>query len=114
MIERSEFSKRIRQLRLIDKDWTLREVAERAGIDFSYLSKVESGTLPPPKPEVIIKLADVLGADKDDLLELAGKVSPDITEMIEEKPKVRVLLRVLRNKDDQELERIIQVATRAT
>lgn len=37
------------------------------------LSRLENGEHGPPSDEVIVKLADVLGADTDELLRLAGR-----------------------------------------
>src|SRR3972149_10451633 len=59
-----------------------RELAERVGVDYSYLSKIENGVMSPPSQELIIKLAEVLQADKDELLTLAGKVPADIAQML--------------------------------
>lgn len=43
-----------------DLGWSLRELGEKTGISYSYLSKLERGTHL-PKPDIIIKLSDALG-----------------------------------------------------
>jgi len=62
---------------------SIREVSRRAGIDVSYLSRMEKGEVPPPREEIILRLAGVLGVeDPDELLELADKIPPDVQEII--------------------------------
>ncbi|MEO8198356.1 MAG: helix-turn-helix transcriptional regulator, partial [Thermoanaerobaculia bacterium] len=51
-----------------DAGFSLRKVAQRAGIEPSYLSKIERGEQPPPGEETIAALARELGEDKDILL----------------------------------------------
>jgi len=64
---------------------SIREVARRAGIDVSYLSRMEKDEVPPPREEVILKLADVLApGSADELIRLAGKIPPDVQEFIKD------------------------------
>ena len=66
------FGERLREMRK-EKGLTLREVAERAGIDFTYLSKIENERIPyTPAVETIRQLADALSVDSIELLTLAG------------------------------------------
>ncbi len=68
-----------------------RELAAKVGIDFTYISKIESGVIPPPSERVILKLAEVLNADKDDLITLAGKIPSDIAPMLRNGETLRFL-----------------------
>ena len=61
---------------------TQKELADKVGIDFTYLSKIENGVMPPPSEKVILKLAEVLNTDKDELLILAGKIPSDIAQVL--------------------------------
>jgi HTH-type transcriptional regulator, competence development regulator len=62
---------------------SIREVARRAGIDVSYVSRMEKDEVAPPREEVILKLAEVLGLDgPDELLRLANKIPPDVQDII--------------------------------
>ncbi len=73
-----EFGHRLRQLRQ-GKGLTLRQLAVAVGVDFTYLSKIENdkaGYL--PGAETIRSLAEVLGADALELLQLANKVPPEM------------------------------------
>ena len=64
-------------LREEDPSYSLRQVAERVGIEPSYLSKVERGIGSPPSEETLTRLAVELEEDPDVLLALAGKVSEE-------------------------------------
>lgn len=72
------FGHRLRQMRK-DKGLTLRGVAQAAGIDFTYLSKIENGRIPyTPAAETIRQLASVLGVDSIELLTLANKLPKEL------------------------------------
>lgn len=85
------FGKRIRQLReekrRSNPAFSLRKFAEAVEISATYLSKIETGEFDPPGPERIKKMAELLGVDGDELLALAGKVDPELKEIIREQPK---------------------------
>lgn len=54
---------------------TQREVADAAGIDFTYLSKIENGRLRfPPSDATIERLAGIVGCEPLTLLEASGKL----------------------------------------
>ena len=73
-----EFGQRLRELRR-DKGLTLRALAEAVGVDFTYLSKIENGKAGYlPGADTIRSLAEALDADALDLLQLAGKVPPEV------------------------------------
>lgn len=51
------------------RGFTQFQLAEKAGVDDSYLSKIEKGIYPPPSKEVLVKIADVLNfEDRTDRL----------------------------------------------
>jgi HTH-type transcriptional regulator, competence development regulator len=89
-----EFGRRLRDLRK-QKKISQRDLATQVGIDFTYLSKIEGGRLAPPSEEVIQHLAQVLDADENELINLAGKVPKDLKAVLEESPQAVELLRVL-------------------
>jgi len=91
MNEVKRFGIRLRELR-IKAGMTLRELAGVVNIDFTYLSKIETGITPPPSEKVILQLAEALDADKDELLTLAGRIPPDIAEILKD-PKALAMLR---------------------
>ncbi|MAS35513.1 MAG: XRE family transcriptional regulator [Anaerolineaceae bacterium] len=54
---------------------TQRDLAERLGVNFTYISKIENGKLDVlPSEELIRRIAQILGANAEDLLDLAGKL----------------------------------------
>ncbi len=80
-----------------DEAFSLRRLAERVGIEPSYLSKIERSEQPPPGEATILRLARELGTDSDALLALAGKVSAELLDIIRERPAlVADLLRSIR------------------
>ncbi len=89
-----EFGKKIRELRK-KKGLSQRELAQLVGIDFTYLSKIETGDLPPPSDEVIAKLAQYLGADEEELFLLAKKIPPQYRREILEDKAVPDILRLV-------------------
>ena len=55
-----------------------RELAERIGLDFSYISKVENGRLPPPSADTIVAICSVFGINAETLLALTWVCSYSI------------------------------------
>ena len=86
------FAEYLRRARLarVEKDanFSLRRVADRVGIEPSYLSKIERAEQPPPGENVIRRLAVELGEDEDVFLALAGKVSTDLLAIIRARPQL--------------------------
>jgi len=85
------FGRRVRDLREAKKKddpaFSLRKFAEAVGISPTFLSKVETGEFAPPAPERIKKMAELLGIDADELLALANKMDPDLSEIIKDQPR---------------------------
>ena len=96
------FGARLRQLRRA-QHLNQRTLAARVGIDFTYLSKLENGRLDPPAADTIVRLADALGADADELLLLAGKVPQDLVPLITRSPQWPAFLRSIGDLTDAEL-----------
>jgi transcriptional regulator with XRE-family HTH domain len=72
---------RIRELRQAKK-FTQRQLAEIAGIDYTYLSKIENDRLEhSPSLKTLKVLAEILGADELDLLDLADKMPPVLRDI---------------------------------
>ena len=71
-----------------------RELAEQAGIDFTYLSKIENGRVDPPAEETMRALARALGADADELLARARKMPRELKQLVAQgSPEKAMLLR---------------------
>ena len=80
-METRKFGARLKELRE-QAGLSQRELADKVGVNFTYLSKIESGVMPPPSERVILRLAEVFGADRDELMTLAGKIPSDIAQML--------------------------------
>jgi transcriptional regulator with XRE-family HTH domain len=104
---RMSFGETIRQLRHA-KQFTLRDLAERVGVGFTYISKIENHKLEEghgPSEKLIHKLAVELGADEDELLLLAEKVPEPIRKRVCERPEV---FRLVAGLSDRQMDRLVQ------
>lgn len=96
-------------LRNKDPRYSVRQVAQRIGVQPSYLSKVERGEVAPPSEATISKLAIELDENGDVLLAMAGKVSSDLQDVIRRRPEVFAeLIRELRNQPDHAVLRLVR------
>jgi transcriptional regulator with XRE-family HTH domain len=103
-----DFGKYVRQLREqrreVNRRYSVRQTAQRIGVEPAYLSKIERGDVSPPSEDTIRRLAADLGEDADLLLALAGKVSSDIREIVMKRPILFAeLIRGLSDVPDDEL-----------
>jgi transcriptional regulator with XRE-family HTH domain len=110
----SGFGSYLRRVRedkeLEDKRFSLRQVAQRIGVEPAYLSKVEREQVPPPSEATIVRLAEDLGEDKDVLLAMAGKVSSDLQEVIRRRPRqFAELIRQLKDAPDRAILKVVRV-----
>ena len=71
----TNFGARLKELR-IARGVTQRELAIRIGVDFSCLSKIESGAVPPPNQKVISRIAAAFKTSENELITLAGENIP--------------------------------------
>jgi len=105
------FGERLRQLREERKrsnpDFSLRKFAQEAGISATFLSKIERGEFDPPRADKIIRMAELLDVDPDELLALAEKVDPSLNDIIREQPVALAdFLRTARGLSAEELMKI--------
>lgn len=97
------------RLKSSDATFSVRQVAQRIGVEPSFLSKVERGEVPPPSEEKVKALAVELGEDPDVLLALAGKVSSDLQETIRKRPELfAAVIRELKDMPDHAVLRIVR------
>jgi HTH-type transcriptional regulator, competence development regulator len=97
------------ELRRSSREFSLRQVAFRIGVEPSYLSKVERDEVAPPSEETIVRLATDLNLEPDVLLALAGKVSSDLLDVIRRRPMLfGQLLRELRDMPDHAVLRLVR------
>lgn len=101
------FGERIRELRQV-KNLTLRDLAKKVRVTFTYLSKIENQKLSfgeYPSDDLIVKLARVLDADPDELLLLAEKIPQAIRKRVLERPDVFRRMAAL---DDKRLDAVVE------
>jgi len=72
---------------------TQRDVAERAGLDFTYISKLENDRLPPPAADTVVLLCRILGTPPEELLALTGKIPSAIQHMMSSSSAAQEFLR---------------------
>ncbi len=109
----TNFGKTLRErrerLRQKDRRYSLRQVAQRIGVEPAYLSKVERGDVAPPSEATTVRLAHELGQDPDVLLAMAGKVSGELQEIIRKRPRLFAdLIRQLREAPDDAILRVVR------
>lgn len=94
----NEFGNRLRKLRE-QRKMTLRYLAERADLSYSFIASLEKGRYNPSR-ESICALATALDADRNELLILAGylpneSIDEAISTMNQKQPKEVVLEKIL-------------------
>ena len=98
----ADFGVTIKNLRK-EQRITQRELAEKVDVDFTYISKMENGQLKNfPSTETIIKIANVLNTDADNLILLAKKVPENIRETIVADDLATALLRKMPSITEEE------------
>ena len=92
-----------------DRRFSVRQVAQRIGVEPAYLSKIERGDVAPPSEGKIRALAEELGEDPDMLLAMAGKVSSDLQAIIRERPRLFAeLIRQLKNAPEDAILKVVR------
>ena len=101
--------KRLKELRAT-KGLTLRELAARVDVGFTYLCKIETGKLEPghsPSDRLLEALATEL--DGEELILLADRVPPSLSKRVHERPEAFIALAKL---DDRSIDRLVKTVAR--
>lgn len=94
-----KFGRVIRDLRK-QKGLTQRRLAELAGMNFTYLSKMENGRLPSvPTSETLNALAEALDVDGDRLHAECGRIPERLADRMAENPEFAQQICKLRDRD---------------
>lgn len=92
-----------------NRAFSVRQVAQRIGVEPAYLSKIERDQVAPPSEATIRRLAEELDEDPDVLLAMAGKVSSDLREIILHRPRLFAdVLRQLKEMPDHAILRVVR------
>jgi len=115
MAGNKRFGGKLRELReaklKTDPNFTLRKFATAVGISPTFLSKVERGEFDPPAPEKIMKMAELLDTDADELLALANRFDPELEKIIREQPTALPdLLRTVRGMSEEQVRKLTERA----
>lgn len=107
-----KFGEVLRELR-VEKEFSLRKFAQLVGVSPTYLSLVEQGNADPPTADRVKCMADLLGANSDEWIALAGRVPDDLPEIIQEEPTaVPDLLRAVKGMTADQLRRVREYGER--
>lgn len=63
-----------------------RKLAELAGLDFSYISKLENNRLAAPAADTVLRLSDLLSCPPDELFSAAGKLPDEVGQNLSSSP----------------------------
>ncbi|MFS0841253.1 helix-turn-helix transcriptional regulator [Paenibacillus sp. 1P03SA] len=63
-------------------EMTQNELAEKVGVSFTYISKLERGKEDPPSEEICIRLAKALGEDPFLITVQAGRVPTEFQQIL--------------------------------
>jgi transcriptional regulator with XRE-family HTH domain len=106
----SELGAKVKQLRR-SQDMSQRALARASGLTPSYVSKIESDSLPtPPSSDAVVSLAKALDADEIQLLSAAGRV-PSPFEIVGSQPQATHFFRraAARIQDPEDWDRLTEV-----
>ena len=90
-----------------------RELAEKVGVGYPYISKLENDVEPPPSDDLLIKLSEALSVDAEEVFSMANRLPPNVREYliqdisvvkVVEKLKKDLLMKFLVNHYDEILE----------
>jgi len=110
--ESDSFGATVRRLRE-EQSIGLRKFALTVGMSPTYLSKVERDEFKPPTEEKVRAIAEALGQDADELLALAGRVSSDLTDIIQRHPReMATFLRAANGLSAKQMRRLAEEALR--
>ncbi len=93
------------------KGLTLRELAVRVDVGFTYLCKIENDKLDrghTPSDALLHRLAEELGGDEKELVILAGRIPESIRRRVIQRPDAFAVLTQL---SDTELDRVLKRLT---
>jgi transcriptional regulator with XRE-family HTH domain len=74
-----------------------RDLATKAELDFSYISKIENDRLPPPAADTVVTICKILNVPPEQLLSLTGKIPTEIQQMVSSSPAAQEFLRDAKN-----------------
>jgi transcriptional regulator with XRE-family HTH domain len=108
--KRQTFGQVLRETRLA-KGFTLRKFAEDVGLSPTYVSQVEQDNVDPPTAERVKTMAELLGANSDEWILLAGRVPQDLPGIMQKQPTAMPeLLREASGLTPEQLQKLLENA----
>lgn len=111
-MDREKLGKTLRLLRLTN-NLSLRDLAKKSGISYSFISSIEKGRFAPSRDTIIALGQALVGADSNELLMLAG-FAPYAGLVKEEsalyEPEVQFILRAKRDLDPKAFKTFMRIA----
>lgn len=93
-----------------DSTYSVRKMADRIGVEPSYLSKIERGIVPAPSDRVMALLAKELQVKETYLFAMNGRLPPAFTRRMQLEPETMVpFLQALENASEETLKKVIQL-----
>ncbi len=91
----------------------LRQFAKTVGVSPTYQSKIERDELPAPAEDKVVRMAELLELDRDELLALANRVASDVAAIIKRRPReLASFLRTVNGLSPSEFARVTEQAKR--
>lgn len=79
---------------------SLKSAGPELGVTYGYLSKIENGFVA-PSAELLARIAAYYGASQDELMLAAGRLPPDVTQILQKHPQKAIeLLRKAFERDE--------------
>jgi transcriptional regulator with XRE-family HTH domain len=97
----------------VAKGYSLRKFAHVIDVSPTYLSQVEQGNVKtPPTADRVEKMAKLLGADLDEWVTLAGRVSKESEEILQSNSELPALLRAVKGLTPEQIKQLAEEAER--
>lgn len=104
------FGEILREARIEEK-FSLRKFAQLTDVSPAYLSQVEQAKVAPPTADRVKQMAELLEANVDEWIALAGRVPGDLPEIIQRNPAAMPeLLREASGLTAEQLKKLIKGA----
>ena len=108
-IIKKEFGQWLRDTRM-EQGYTLRKFAKIINTSPTYISNIERN-LKLPSEKILTRIAGELGQNEDMVLGMAGKISPELTDIITDNPlEAAKFLKETKGMSKQSWDRIIEIA----
>lgn len=105
---RMTFGKTVRRLRM-KRGMTLRALARAIGTSNTYISIFERDRCNPPSDTVLKQIAKALDVEYTELRLAAGRIDPEVEEIVLRRPDLWPLLRSLKGWTEAEIYELVDV-----